>query len=428
MQKIVVTGNGPLRGEVRISGAKNAVLPILCATLLADGPVHVDNVPHLHDVVTTARLLQGLGAGVEHAGGAMTVDPRSVDSHVAPYELVKTMRASVLVLGPLLARFGHAEVSLPGGCAIGSRPVDLHIKGLQALGARIDVERGFIKASVDGRLKGARHVFEMISVGATENVLMAATLAEGTTVLENAAMEPEIADLAECLRAMGARIEGAGTPRIVVEGVPRLHGGRHAVIADRIEAGTFLVAAAMTGGSIVATHVRADTMDAVLDKLREAGADISIESGVIEKGIPGGDRIALDMHGRRPRAVNITTAPHPAFPTDMQAQFMAMDCIAEGVGVINETIFENRYMHVQELLRLGADIRVDGHTAVVRGVEKLGGAPVMATDLRASASLILAGLVAEGETVIDRIYHLDRGYERIEAKLSALGARIRRID
>ena len=418
MQKIIVTGNGPLRGEVRISGAKNAVLPILCATLLADAPVRIDNVPHLHDVVTTAKLLQGLGAGVEHAGDAMTVDPRSVNSHVAPYELVKTMRASVLVLGPLLAKFGDAEVSLPGGCAIGSRPVDLHIKGLQALGAKIDVDHGFIKASVKGRLKGASHVFEMVSVGATENVLMAATLAEGTTVLENAAMEPEIVDLAECLRALGAKIEGAGTPRIVVEGVERLHGGSHAVIADRIETGTFLVAAAMTGGSIVATHARPDTLDAVLDKLRESGAEISID----------GDRIALDMHGRRPRAVNITTAPHPAFPTDMQAQFMALDCIADGVGVINETIFENRYMHVQELLRLGADIRVDGHTAVVRGVEKLGGAPVMATDLRASASLILAGLVADGETTIDRIYHLDRGYERIEGKLSALGAKIRRID
>ena len=418
MQKIIVTGNGPLRGEVRISGAKNAVLPILCATLLADEPVRIDNVPHLHDVVTAAKLLQGLGAGVEHAGDAMIVDPRGVNSRVAPYELVKTMRASILVLGPLLAKFGDAEVSLPGGCAIGSRPVDLHIKGLQALGARIDVEHGFIKASVKGRLKGARHVFEMISVGATENVLMAATLAEGTTVLENAAMEPEIVDLAECLRAMGARIEGAGTPRIVVEGVERLHGGSHAVIADRIETGTFLVAAAMTGGSIVATHARPDTLDAVLDKLREAGAEVSVD----------GDCIALDMRGRRPRAVNITTAPHPAFPTDMQAQFMALDCIADGVGVINETIFENRFMHVQELLRLGADIRVDGHTAVVRGVEELGGAPVMATDLRASASLILAGLVADGETVIDRIYHLDRGYERIEAKLSALGAKIRRVD
>ena len=422
MQKIVVGGGARLQGEVRISGAKNAVLPILCATLLADTPVRIRNVPRLHDVLTTAKLLRGLGAGVEHEGDAMTVDPRSVNSHVAPYELVKTMRASVLVLGPLLARFGDAEVSLPGGCAIGSRPVDLHIKGLQALGAQISVDHGFIKASCNGRLKGARHVFELVSVGATENVLMAATLAEGTTVLENAAMEPEIVDLADCLNAMGARITGAGTPRIVVEGVERLSGCEHAVVADRIETGTFLVAAAMTGGHVVATHARAETMDAVLDKLREAGADITVESAA------DGDRIALAMHGRRPLAVNITTAPHPAFPTDMQAQFMAMDCIADGVGVVNETIFENRFMHVNELLRLGADIRVDGHTAVVRGVEQLSGAPVMATDLRASASLILAGLVADGETVIDRIYHLDRGYENIEAKLSALGARIRRID
>ncbi|MFT4180152.1 MAG: UDP-N-acetylglucosamine 1-carboxyvinyltransferase [Thermomonas sp.] len=418
MQKIIVTGGARLNGEVRISGAKNAVLPILCATLLADAPVRVTNVPRLHDVLTTAKLLAGLGAGVVHEGDAMTVDPRSVNSHVAPYELVKTMRASVLVLGPLLAKFGDAEVSLPGGCAIGSRPVDLHIKGLQALGADIVVEHGFIKARSNGRLKGARHVFEMVSVGATENVLMAAALAEGTTVLENAAMEPEIVDLAECLIAMGARIEGAGTPRITIEGVEKLSGCAHAVVADRIECGTFLVAAAMTGGRITATHARPDTMDAVLDKLREAGAEIGIE----------GDRITLDMQGKRPHAVNITTAPHPAFPTDMQAQFMALDCIAGGVGVINETIFENRFMHVNELLRLGADIRVDGHTAVVRGVETLSGAPVMATDLRASASLILAGLVAEGETVIDRIYHLDRGYENIEAKLSALGASIRRVD
>ena len=418
MQKILVQGGARLNGEVRISGAKNAVLPILCATLLADGPVRVTNVPRLHDVLTTAKLLAGLGAGVEHDGDAMTVDPRSVNSHVAPYELVKTMRASVLVLGPLLARFGDAEVSLPGGCAIGSRPVDLHIKGLQALGAEITVEHGFIKGKVDGRLRGARHVFDMVSVGATENVLMAAALADGTSVLENAAMEPEIVDLADCLVAMGARIEGAGSSRIVVHGVERLQGCTHAVVADRIEAGTFLVAAAMTGGRIIATHARPDTMDAVLDKLREAGAHIDIES----------DRIILDMHGKRPRAVNLTTAPHPAFPTDMQAQFMAMNCMADGVGVINETIFENRFMHVNELMRLGADIRVDGHTAVVRGVEKLSGAPVMATDLRASASLILAGLVADGETTIDRIYHLDRGYENIEAKLSALGASIRRID
>ncbi len=418
MQKIVVTGGARLRGEVRISGAKNAVLPILCATLLADEPVRITNVPRLHDVLTIARLLGGLGAGVVHEGDAMTVDPRSVDSHVAPYELVKTMRASVLVLGPLLAKFGDAEVSLPGGCAIGSRPVDLHIKGLQALGAEISVDHGFIRARSNGRLKGARHVFEMVSVGATENVLMAAALADGTSVLENAAMEPEIVDLAECLVAMGARIEGAGTSRITIEGVERLHGCEHAVVADRIETGTFLVAAAMTGGSIVATHARPDTLDAVLEKLREAGASISVD----------GDRIALDMQGQRPRSVNLTTAPHPAFPTDMQAQFMAMDCVADGVGVVNETIFENRFMHVNELVRLGADIRVDGHTAVVRGVEALSGAPVMATDLRASASLILAGLVADGDTTIDRIYHLDRGYENIEAKLSGLGASIRRVD
>ncbi|HEU0307132.1 MAG TPA: UDP-N-acetylglucosamine 1-carboxyvinyltransferase [Lysobacter sp.] len=424
MQKIVVEGGQPLNGEVQISGAKNAVLPILCATLLADEPVEISNVPHLHDVVTTAKLLAGLGAGITVDQGTIgkgsesgvIVDPRSVNSHIAPYELVKTMRASVLVLGPLLAKYGDAEVSLPGGCAIGSRPVDLHIKGLQALGADISVDHGFIKASAK-RLKGARHVFEMVSVGATENVLMAATLAEGTTVLENAAMEPEIVDLAECLRAMGAKIEGAGTGRIVVEGVERLHGGKHAVVADRIETGTFLVAAAMTGGRVTARKTRPETLDAVLDKLTEAGAEITVD----------GDRITLDMHGRRPKAINITTAPHPAFPTDMQAQFMAMNCVADGVGVINETIFENRFMHVNELLRLGADIRVDGHTAVVRGVQKLSGAPVMATDLRASASLILAGLVAEGETVIDRIYHLDRGYENIEEKLSALGAKIRRV-
>jgi UDP-N-acetylglucosamine 1-carboxyvinyltransferase len=417
MQKIVVEGGIALRGEVRVSGAKNAVLPILCAGLLGDGPLLVRNVPNLQDVKTTIRVLAELGAGI-HLDDAFNVhiDPRTVRSHVAPYELVKTMRASVLVLGPLLAKHGAAEVSLPGGCAIGSRPVDQHIKGMQALGAEVVVEGGFIKAHAK-RLKGARVVFDMVSVGATENVLMAATLAEGRTVLENAAMEPEIVDLAECLVAMGAKIEGAGTGRIIVEGVERLHGGEHSVVADRIEAGTFLVAAAMTGGRVTLTHARPDTMDAVLDKLRDAGAELECE----------GDRITLDMHGRRPRAVDITTAPHPAFPTDMQAQFMAMDCIAGGVGIISETIFENRFMHVQELQRLGADIRIDGHTAVVRGVERLSGAPVMATDLRASASLVLAGLVAEGETTIDRIYHLDRGYENIEAKLSALGARIRRI-
>ncbi|MBJ7574912.1 UDP-N-acetylglucosamine 1-carboxyvinyltransferase [Luteimonas sp. MC1828] len=419
MQKIEVTGGVALEGDVRISGAKNAVLPILCATLLADEPVTIGNVPHLHDVVTTTRVLAGLGAGVTHDadGSHIVVDPRSVDSHVAPYELVRTMRASVLVLGPLVARYGAAEVSLPGGCAIGSRPVDLHIRALEALGAEIVVEHGFIKASA-GRLRGGNVAFDIVSVGATENVLMAATLAHGTTVIDNAAREPEIVDLAVCLRAMGADIEGEGTSRIVVRGVERLHGAHHDVVADRIEAGTFLVAAAMTGGRVTATNARADTMDAVLAKLAEAGADIGID----------GDRICVDMRGRRPRAVDIITAPHPAFPTDMQAQFMAMDCIAEGVATIDETIFENRFMHVNELMRLGAEIHIEGHRATVTGVERLSGAPVMATDLRASASLILAGLVADGETLIDRIYHLDRGYEHIERKLSGLGARIRRID
>jgi UDP-N-acetylglucosamine 1-carboxyvinyltransferase len=419
MQKIVVTGGATLHGEVRVSGAKNAVLPILCATLLADEPVEIGNVPHLHDVVTTTRVLIGLGATVRHDadGSHVTVDPRTVDSHVAPYELVRTMRASVLVLGPLLARHGAAEVSLPGGCAIGSRPVDMHIAALEALGADISVEHGFIKARAD-RLRGGNVDFASVSVGATENVLMAATLARGTTVIDNAAREPEIVDLATCLAAMGADIEGAGTGRIVVRGVERLHGGSHAVIADRIETGTFLVAAAMTGGRIVATHARPDTLYEVLARLEEAGATIDID----------GDRLAIDMGGRRPRAVDITTAPHPGFPTDMQAQFMAMNCIAEGRGTIDETIFENRFMHVNELMRLGAAIHIDGARATVEGVPRLSGAPVMATDLRASASLILAGLVADGETVIDRIYHLDRGYEHIERKLSGLGARIRRID
>ena len=422
MQKIVVSGGVPLHGEVAISGAKNAVLPILCATLLADAPVEILNVPHLHDVVTTIKLLGELGATIEFDQGtlarssSLVVDPRSVNQHVAPYELVKTMRASILVLGPLLARHGAAEVSLPGGCAIGSRPVDQHIKGLQALGAEITVENGFIKARAD-RLKGGRFVFDLVTVTGTENVMAAATLADGTTVLENAAMEPEVTDLADCLNALGARIEGAGTSRITIHGVERLSGGRHSVLPDRIETGTFLVAAAMTGGRVTARNARPDTLDAVLLKLAEAGAEVSTSD----------DSITVDMHGRRARAVSLTTAPYPAFPTDMQAQFMALNCVAEGVGVISETIFENRFMHVNELLRLGADIQVDGHTAIVRGVERLSGAPVMATDLRASASLILAGLVAQGDTTIDRIYHLDRGYENIEQKLSALGARIRRI-
>jgi UDP-N-acetylglucosamine 1-carboxyvinyltransferase len=418
MDKILVEGGRALRGEVRISGAKNAVLPILCAALLADGPVTIRNVPRLHDVRTTLRLLGELGAGIDVSDDhVIGIDPTRVNSHVAPYELVKTMRASVLVLGPLLARYGAAEVSLPGGCAIGSRPVDQHIKGMQALGARITVEHGFIKASA-ARLRGGNVSFDIVSVGATENVLMAATLADGTTVIDNAAKEPEIVDLADCLVAMGADIEGAGTDRIVVRGVERLHGGSHRVVADRIETGTFLVAAAMTGGCVTATHARPGTLDAVLDKLVEAGADVGTR----------GDRITVDMRGRRPKAVDIVTAPHPGFPTDMQAQFMAMNCIADGVGTIDETIFENRFMHVQELARLGAEIHVEGNRAIVTGVAKLSGAPVMATDLRASASLILAGLVAEGDTTIDRIYHLDRGYENIERKLSGLGARIRRVD
>ena len=422
MAKIVVTGGKTLNGEVYISGAKNAVLPILCATLLADAPVEITNVPHLHDVITTVKLLGELGAkvtidqGTLSRGSAIVVDPRSVNQHVAPYELVRTMRASILVLGPLLAKFGQAEVSLPGGCAIGSRPVDQHIKGLQALGAHINVENGFIKAHVDGRLKGGHFTFDMVSVTGTENVLMAAVLADGTTILDNAAMEPEVSDLAHCLIALGAKIEGIGTARLVIEGVERLNGGRHAVLADRIETGTFLVAAAMTGGRVVARNARPDTMDAVLAKLVEAGATVETTE----------DTITVDMQGKRPKAVNLTTAPYPAFPTDMQAQFMALNCVADGVGVINETIFENRFMHVQELQRLGADVQIEGRTAICRGNDRLTGAPVMATDLRASASLILAGLVAEGDTTIDRIYHLDRGYENIEEKLSALGASIRR--
>jgi UDP-N-acetylglucosamine 1-carboxyvinyltransferase len=418
MKKILITGGQPLQGEVAISGAKNAVLPILCAALLADGPVEISNVPNLQDVLTTARLLRELGAQVEHdvAGSRFFIDPRPATGHVAPYELVRTMRASVLVLGPLLARHGAAEVSLPGGCAIGSRPVDLHIHAMQALGAQVEVERGFIRARAD-RLKGGLIRFPMVSVGATENALMAASLAHGTTVIENAAREPEIVDLADCLIALGADIEGAGTGRIVVHGVERLAGGTHAVLPDRIEAGTFLVAAAMTGGHVTATGTRAKTMTAVLEKLAEAGAEPAVD----------GDRITIDMRGRRPQAVNIVTEPHPGFPTDMQAQFMAMNCIAEGIGTIDERIFENRFMHVNELMRLGADIQIEGTRATVTGVPALSGAPVMATDLRASASLILAGLVAEGDTLIDRVYHLDRGYENIEAKLSALGAQIERV-
>ena len=416
MDKLLLRGNGPLRGELRISGAKNAALPCLAATLLAREPVRLRNIPHLRDITTTLELLSTLGARVLVDGQlGIEVDPRPVHSVVAPYELVKTMRASILVLGPLLARHGSAEVSLPGGCAIGSRPVSVHLSGLQALGAEITVEDGFVKAQAS-RLRGTRIVMEMVSVTGTENLLMAATLAEGRTILENAAREPEIVDLARCLSAMGARISGAGTSVIEIEGVAELHGAEHSVVPDRIETGTYLVAAAMTGGDVCLKRTDAGLLESVLLKLREAGAEVTT----------GADTIRIRMK-RRPQAVDVRTAPFPAFPTDMQAQFMAMNCIAEGSSVITETIFENRFMHVSELQRLGADINADGKTAVVRGVQRLRGAPVMATDLRASASLVLAGLVAEGETLIDRIYHLDRGYEVIEEKLSALGADIRRI-
>ena len=416
MDKLLLRGNGPLHGELRISGAKNAALPCLAATLLAREPVQLRNIPHLRDITTTLELLSTLGARVLVDGQlGIEVDPRPVHSVVAPYELVKTMRASILVLGPLLARHGSAEVSLPGGCAIGSRPVSVHLSGLQALGAKITVEDGFVKAQTS-RLRGTRIVMEMVSVTGTENLLMAATLAEGRTILENAAREPEIVDLARCLSAMGARISGAGTAGIEIEGVAELHGAEHSVVPDRIETGTYLVAAAMAGGDICLKRTDAGLLESVILKLREAGAEVSAEA----------DTIRIRMK-RRPRAVDVRTAPYPAFPTDMQAQFMAMNCIAAGSSVVTETIFENRFMHVSELQRLGADINADGKTAVVRGVPRLRGAPVMATDLRASASLVLAGLVAEGETLIDRIYHLDRGYEVIEEKLSALGADIRRI-
>lgn len=415
MHKLAIRGGTPLRGEVRISGAKNAALPIMCAGLLTAEPLHLSNLPDLHDVGTMRKLLQQMGMAAETAPGEITFRGDKIDQWEAPYDMVKTMRAAILVLGPLVARFGDARVSLPGGCAIGSRPVDLHIKGLQAMGAEITIEHGYIHAKA-ARLKGARIFFDLVSVTGTENLMMAATLADGVTVLENAAREPEVVDLANCLRAMGAKISGDGSDTITVTGVDTLHGASHRIMPDRIESGTFLVAAAATGGRITLRETRADILDTVLEKLTEVGAQIKIE----------GSSIHLDMHGR-PRAVNVRTAPHPAFPTDMQAQFMALNCIAEGSAMVVETIFENRFMHVQELRRLGAQIEVEGNTAVVRGMERLEGATVMATDLRASASLVIAGLVAQGETVIDRIYHLDRGYEYIEAKLSRLGADIRRL-
>lgn len=418
MDKLIITGSGPVDGEVWASGAKNAALPILCASLLADGPVVIGNLPHLQDITTTLELLGRMG--VEPVMGdklSIQLDGAQVRDCHAPYELVKKMRASILVLGPLLAHFGHADVSLPGGCAIGSRPVDLHLRGLEAMGADIRVEGGYIRASVDGRLKGATIFMDTVTVTGTENLLMAATLAEGTTVLENAAREPEVADLAECLNKMGAKIRGQGTDTLVVEGVERLQGCSHDVMADRIETGTFLVAAAMTGGRVKVTRTRADLLEAVLAKLEEAGAEITARD----------DWIRLDMHGKRPRAVNIRTAPYPAFPTDMQAQFVAMNAVAEGSSRVVETIFENRFMHVQELNRMGADIALEGNTALITGVESLSGAPVMATDLRASASLVIAAMMAEGESRVDRIYHIDRGYECIEEKLQQLGARIRRV-
>ena len=417
MNKLLIQGGTTSNGQVRISGAKNAVLPILAATLLCEGTAIVENVPHLHDVTTTVELLGVMGVHVViDEKLSIEVDSSTIESCVAPYDLVKTMRSSILVLGPLLARFGHAEVSLPGGCAIGSRPVNLHIKGLQDMGAEVEVKNGFIHAKCD-RLKGARLVLDMVTVTGTENLMMAATLAEGTTIIENAAREPEVVDLANFLIAMGAKIEGAGTDKIIIEGVEKLQGTRYRVLPDRIETGTYLVAAAITGGKIMVKDTDPELIDSVIDKLREAGADIEV----------GDDWISLDMHGKRPKAVNIRTAPYPAFPTDMQAQFTALNAIAEGTSTVVETVFENRFMHVQELQRMGADIEVEGNTAIIRGVEKLSGAPVMATDLRASASLILAGLVAEGETEVQRIYHIDRGYEIIEEKLALIGAKIQRI-
>ncbi len=417
MDKLIITGGATLDGEIRISGAKNAALPILAATLLAEGPMTVGNVPHLQDVTTTMELLGAMGIRIViDEKLAIETDVSTIKQFSAPYELVKTMRASILVLGPLLAHFGEAEVSLPGGCAIGSRPVNLHIEGLQAMGADIVVENGFIKAKAK-RLKGAKLVLDIVTVTGTENLMMAATLAEGTTVLENAAREPEVVDLANCLIQMGAKITGAGTSTITIEGVEKLNGIRYNVVADRIEAGTYLVAAAITGGRIKIKDIQSDILDAVISKLRDTGADIET----------GEDWISLDMHGKRPKAVDIHTSPYPAFPTDMQAQFTALNAVAEGSSTITETVFENRFMHVQELERMGADIRLEGNTAIISGVEKLTAAPVMATDLRASASLVLAGLVAEGDTEVNRIYHIDRGYERIEEKLLQLGATIRRV-
>ncbi|MEE8264160.1 MAG: UDP-N-acetylglucosamine 1-carboxyvinyltransferase [Gammaproteobacteria bacterium] len=417
MDKLIIKGGVPLSGEIRVSGAKNAALPILAATLLADGPVTVGNVPHLHDITTTMELLGRMGVQLmvdERMN--IEVDNRTINEFFAPYELVKTMRASILVLGPLLTHYGRADVSLPGGCAIGSRPVHLHIQGLTAMGAEVRVEGGYIRATAK-RLKGVHLPMDMVTVTGTENLMMAATLAEGTTVIQNAAREPEVVDLANCLISMGAQIEGAGTDTIVIEGVTSLSGTRYDILPDRIETGTYLVAAAMTGGRVKLKRTRPELLEAVLGKLSEAGAEVTV----------GEDWVTLDMHGARPEAVDVHTSPYPGFPTDMQAQFTAMNCISRGTATITESVFENRFMHVLELQRMGADLKLEGNTAFSQGVDRLTGAPVMATDLRASASLVLAGLVAERETSVARIYHIDRGYETIEEKLAQLGAQIRRI-
>jgi UDP-N-acetylglucosamine 1-carboxyvinyltransferase len=418
VDKLQIRGGVPLDGEVRISGAKNAALPILAGALLADEPVTIGNVPHLKDVTTMIELLGRMGASVTvDERMRVEVDPTTTNETAAPYELVKTMRAAILVLGPLVAKYGRADVSLPGGCAIGARPVNIHVAGLQAMGAEVHIENGYIRARA-GRLKGARIVMDTVTVTGTENLMMAACLAEGQTILENAAREPEIVDLAQFLIAMGAKISGHGTDTIVVDGVDRMHGTHYEVLPDRIEAGTYLVAGAITGGRVRARNARAEHLDAVLGKLVEAGADIIRGDGFVE----------VDMRGRRPKAVDIRTAPHPAFPTDMQAQFAALDTVADGVGTIVETIFENRFMHLLEMRRMGAEIRLEGNTAIIKGVPRLTAAPVMATDLRASASLVIAGLVAEGTTDVERIYHIDRGYECIEEKLAGLGAQIRRTN
>ena len=420
MDKLIIQGGNRLHGEVLISGAKNAALPILCAALLAETPLHLTSVPALKDVGSTIKLLEKMGVKVNRDADQVSLDASVIHSKEAPYEMVKTMRASILVLGPLLARFGQARVSLPGGCAIGSRPVDLHIKGLQAMGAEIHIEHGYIEATTahlpNQRLQGARYYMDLVTVTGTENLMMAAALAQGTTVLENAAKEPEVVDMAECLIKMGAKISGAGTDVITIIGVERLTGATHNVVCDRIEAGTYMVAVAMTGGEVKLLNVQPKLLDAVIEKLRDAGATVSCET----------DSITVKSDGQL-KAVNIRTAPHPAFPTDMQAQFMALNTIAKGMSKVTETIFENRFMHVQEMQRLGADIDIEGNTALVKGVAFLDGATVMATDLRASASLVLAGLVARGETVIERIYHLDRGYENLEQKLNALGAKVKRV-